>query len=194
MRYEFDVFLSYTRQANAGEWVKNHFHPVLYEALDNHMPREPEIFIDYEMGTGIDWPKKLETSLQRSRLVVAVLSPPYFRSKWCVAEWKTMSEREKTLGYATNANPEMLIHPVVYADGTHFPGYAQRNQSYDLSTWNYPYPQFRESRDYLKFHNAVYDFAADLAPKIDTVPPWQDTWPVYRPEPEPTVRADLPTL
>jgi macrodomain Ter protein organizer (MatP/YcbG family) len=39
--YQYDVFISYRRPNPVGDWVKNHFHPLLVEWLSQAMPYEP---------------------------------------------------------------------------------------------------------------------------------------------------------
>ena len=194
MAYEHDVFLSYTRRADAGEWVHNHFYPALKAGLENSMPRESRIFTDWQQETGTVWPDNLARALQRSTLLVPVLSPPYFRSPWCIAEWTSMSARQGLLGIGTPDDPPLLIHPVVFADGQHFPENAKSIQALDMRRWNYPFPAFRDTPSYLDFYRAVHTFAGTLAARIVAAPAWHNNWPVIRPDPLPPVRAELPTL
>ncbi|WIX92464.1 toll/interleukin-1 receptor domain-containing protein [Amycolatopsis sp. DG1A-15b] len=175
--YEFDVYLSYSRQGSVSEWVFNHFFPSLSEALDDEMPYEPRIFVDQNMATGLAWPLSLERALLRSRLMVAVLSAPYFRSQWCLAEWMTMSGRERE-----SVATDDLIVPVVYAGGKNFPDFARSRQLVDFKTWSVPHDLFRHSRDYLDFHREVRRLAVDIAERLRTVPEWDAAWQVVRPD------------
>ena len=83
--YQYDVFISYRRAGNVANWVQLHLSRVLARCLEDELDRAPVLFIDNDMETGSRWPDKLETSLRQSRLMIAVLSPPYFTSPWCVA-------------------------------------------------------------------------------------------------------------
>ena len=178
MAYEYDVFLSYTTAASNGAWVREHLFTALNEQLDNAMPRAPSVFMFQEQESATAWPEALASALRASRVLVAVISPPYFRSPWCLAEWSSMIEREKAVGYGTNQQPRLLIHPVVYADGIHFAPDAQRNYSRNFSTWNYPFPHFRDTPAYLEFFDAVEQLANDVANRIDDVPEWSDDFPI----------------
>ncbi|QKV73964.1 TIR domain-containing protein [Amycolatopsis sp. Hca4] len=179
MAYEFDVYLSYSRQGTVPAWLFNHFLPNLSEALTDEMPSDPGIFVDRNMAAGTAWPASLERALLRSRLMVAVLSPQYFRSEWCLAEWMTMSNREHE-----SAAPDVLIFPILYAGGTTFPDWAQSRLWVDFKPWNIPYELFRETREYIDFHRAVRRLAADIAERVTTVPEWDAAWQVVRPEPD----------
>ena len=196
MGYEYDVFVSYTRRAGAGRWVKENFFPALRESLDNEMPREPAFYVDWEQETGVSWPESLEHALLRSRVMVAVLSPPYFRSPWCAAEWASMCARNQVLGLASPHNPQNLIHGVRYADGDHFPPEASALQLRDFSSWTVPicYDAYSRTPDYPRFYAEVQRLARDIAARIDDVPPWDATWPRLRPAPPAKPAGQFPRL
>ena len=194
--YIYDVFVSYRHKPPVLDWIRNHFFPVLEQWLPNAMPVEHEtrIFIDWdEIEIGAAWPAKLRQALKQSRCVLAVWSPEYFRSDWCLAEWRTLMERERLLGLGTEQQSEGLIYPVVFADGEHFPQEAQSTQSRDLRQWNTPHPVFRDTADYVQFDKQVQLLVNELAAMIHRAPAWQD-WPVITPEAKPQVTVKLPRL
>ncbi|MGH9836562.1 MAG: toll/interleukin-1 receptor domain-containing protein [Blastocatellia bacterium] len=179
--YEYDVFVSYRRKQPVMDWVNNHFYPLLDQRLPDEMPVEHEtkIFIDFdEIETGAAWPAKLREALRKSRCIVAVWSPEYFRSEWCMAEWRTFVEREKLLGLP--ADRQRLIYPVVFADGEHFPPDAKETQYRDLKKWNLPHLPFRNSLEFLDFDKEVQAVANELAAMIQKAPAWND-WPIITP-------------
>jgi hypothetical protein len=192
--YEFDIFLSYTRASSNGQWVMEHFRTLLQERLDNAMPREPKMFVFEDQESATAWPENLAFALRRSRVLVAVLSPPYFRSRWCIAEWESMVARERECGLGTEDNARRLIHPLIYADGKHFPEDARRNFSRDFSSWNYPYPHFRDTPAYLRFFDAVDILANEIAGRLDDVPEWRADFPIVRPTPGAAVAVELERL
>jgi hypothetical protein len=126
MSYKYDIFLSYKREPPISDWVMNHFYPELKNWLASTMPREPQIFLDQLQETGVNWPIHLRQALLKSRCLVAVWAPQYFRSSWCLAEWHSMLAREKILGLCTDGSTRGLVYPVIFQDGTHFPETAQR--------------------------------------------------------------------
>ena len=194
--YEYDVFVSYRRKQPVMDWVKNHFYPLLDQWLPNAMPVEHKtaIFIDREgIQTGSAWPVKLQQALKRSRCLLPIWVPEYFRSDWCLAEWKTMMERERLLGLRTEQQPEGLIYPVVFFDGEHFPEEARNTQQADLRDWNYPYPHFRDQPAYLDFDKQMQLLVKELAGMIGRAPAWQD-WPVITPIANEQVVVKLPRL
>jgi len=191
--YSYDVFLSYRRSGhgNAGEWVRNHFHPLLVNCLSDELGWEPRIFFDLEAETGSYWPGLLERALLHSKMLVAVWSPPYFRSAWCLAEWRSMLAREKLV---TPNQPDGLVYPVIFSDSESFPEAASSRQSRDLKAWSYPFPSFQRSDNYEHFYREMRYIAAELGRKLRGAPPWQPDWPVYRPDAPPPHQPDLAEL
>lgn len=196
--YQYDVFLSYRREWPALDWVQNHFSWRLEKLLGEFMPpaHAPKIFVDTkEIETGQEWPLVLREALKNSRCLVAVWSPEYFRSKWCVAELGSMMEREKLLGYRTEANPESrLVYPVVFNDGIHFPDYTKGILGRDLRTWNYPDPIFAKTKKIVGFHDEMKSLAEELANLILQVPPWREDWPIVTPPAAPPATVHVPRL
>lgn len=187
--YEFDVFVSYSRSAqHVCAWVRNHFYPVLKGWLEEETGRA-EVFIDEQLNEhiGVPWPDQLAKRLDRSRLLVPVLSAPYFRSEWCTAEWSTMEEREVRSG------TQGLILPVVFADGTTFPEQVRNRQLHEqFKNYNVPEPRYRESEAYQYFHQEVQRLAQLIAVRLTEVPDWQDDWPPLRPPASSPLPGQLP--
>jgi hypothetical protein len=191
--YEYDVFISYQRSGHdIPAWVRNHFHPRLREVLDNNLYRDVRIFFDDQMRTGANWPRQLRTALQRSRVLVPVCSPKYFKDEWCLAEWHSMAEREEISGRASPDRPRQLIYPVIYCDSWNFPDFAHERRMKDLHKWNHPFEHFQTAPEYLGFHEVVGLIAKELEELIELAPEWRPDWPVRTPMPEPPVPARIP--
>ncbi|MGH3879946.1 MAG: TIR domain-containing protein [Actinophytocola sp.] len=181
--YQFDVFISYIRSGNPHAWMRNHFLSRLRNCLADHLADEPAVFIDEEMDRGTSWPHQLEQALNRTKVMLAVFSPQYFRSPWCLAEWKTMVERERLLGLYSAEQPQGLIYPVLYSDSENFPDYVRDRAWRDLKRWNNPDPAFQLTPRFVGFHEQVEDIAIDLAKLLPRVPDWRPGWPAFRPDP-----------
>jgi hypothetical protein len=183
MTYQYDIFLSYSRRDPVLSWVRDHFKPLLEQWLAQSMPADPSIFRDEDsIETGASWPLVLRDALLTSKLVVAVLSPSYFRSPWCLAEWESIAAREQKLGYRTLANPHSrLVYPVCFHDGEHFPEEVQRIQHRDLRPWNRASPAFQQTTDYHQFIGEMQTVANEVAQLISAAPVWQADFPVVLP-------------
>jgi hypothetical protein len=196
MSYEYDFFVSYSRRNPVGSWVRNHFYPSLEEWLASFAGAAPRLFIDKDIDAGDHWPSRLEHALRRSKYLIAVWSPQYFGSSWCVAEWQSMRQREVLLGLATPRSPLGLICAVVFSDGKSFPSEALATQHHDLSTWNYPTPEFRSTIKYLDFIDRMKHICENLAVWVDDreAPAFDPAWPVARPAPRALPELSLPRI
>jgi TIR domain-containing protein len=190
--YQYDVFISYQRSGqDVPSWVRNHFHPRLTEVLDNNFYRDVRVFFDDQIPTGANWPGQLRSALQRSRVLVPVCSPKYFKDEWCLAEWHSMAERE-ALGHHSPERPPQLIYPVIFCDSWNFPDYANERRMRDLHKWNQPFEHFQTAPAYLEFNEQIGQIAKELEELIERAPDWRDDWPVRTPAPEPPKRARMP--
>jgi hypothetical protein len=193
MSYAYDVFISYTRRGEAGDWVRNHFEPRLRGWLDQSMVEAPRIFWDRDIETGQTWPITLRTALAQSRVLVPVLTMPYFRSAWCVAELNTMIAREQMLALRSAENADGIIYPVRFF-GEGFPDPIPAIQYEDMSEWAYPNVGFQEAVKYMDFVDAVRAFASKLAQRLPQAPDWHPDWPVRMPEPAAMTEVPVPRL
>lgn len=192
--YRFDLFVSYSRTPNASKWVRNHFVPVLRDELNEELGRKADVFLDVEQEAGTPWPDNLLWALQRSKLLLSVWSPPYFHSRWCLAEWHTFRSREHYVGCGPGRLPS-LVYPVRFRDGERFPSEAGLvQQEMCFKEYCNPDPQFATSHDFLPFRKKVQGVAERLASRFGNPPPWRPDWPVERPEAPPPVNPSLPFL
>ncbi len=183
--YKYHLFISYSRSGDVPDWLRNHFLPVLENCLDTELNEEPQIFVDTDIETGSPWPDALAEALHRSCFLLSIWTPRYFRSKWCLAEWRTMLAREKQLGSQAQGDAPWLTYPVIFGDGEHFPDKAKRIQfRRDLSEFAYPYPQFRTTEKYLAFHDVMREVAGELASRFAQIPTWDPNWESMKPDPE----------
>jgi hypothetical protein len=179
--YRYHFFVSYSRVGDVPSWLRWHFLPVLRNCLAGMMVEDPQIFIDEQIDTGSEWPRTLAEALHRSCSLIAIWTPSYFRSKWCLAEWYSFRHREEALGYRTAKNPRGLIFPVLFSDGDCLPDEAKRAQHKDFRGFAYPYEVFRNSQKYLEFHDRMTEFAAELASNTEDFPAWDPAWKPARP-------------
>lgn len=195
MTYQYDVFISYRRKEPVLSWVREHFAPQLERWLSESLPQEPAVFRDEaSIETGDTWPVTLQESLRRARLLVAVLSPSYFRSPWCLAEFESMRQRESELGLRTPQQPGGLIYAVCFHDGEHFPEAARAIQWKDLRPWNQSAPAFPYTTAYVDFVSQMQTVAAEVAGLLGRVPQWRADWPIVTPAAVPAVAVPLPRL
>jgi hypothetical protein len=195
--YEYDIFISYRHKGPAFSWVTEYFYPMLEQWLPEHVPvtYEPRIFIDSQIETGAEWPAKLRHALKTSRCVLPVLSPEYFRSRWCCAEFESIKKREELLSLRNEQNPGGLIYAVVFASPGLLPDEVRKHIQYkDLSSWATNQANFRESKRFESFENEVKLICQELWKMIQLAPPWRE-WPIIAPEEVlPAIPVSLPRL
>lgn len=176
--YEYDVFLSYKRDYPEGDWVKNHFYEKLQGWLKAFGLINPRIFIDRQIKTGTAWQNEIEHALKTSKCLVAIWSPPYFYSRYCLTELLTMMKREEILGLRTDKHRRGLICPVVFCDGERLPKRYMKIQHFDMHEVNIPEEVFKRDIKYVQFVEEVKKLSTELLPMIENVPPWSSKWPI----------------
>jgi hypothetical protein len=178
MGYEYDIFISYTRDELVTKWVHDMFKPTLEKHLKIYLPADLRIFDDKDIKVGESWPDKLKRGLTASKLLICILSPYYFRRKWCICEYETMRLREKQLKIPSINNPSGLIIPIVIQDGEYFPPEVLERQYYDFS--EFLLEEFREYAPiFIKFQKEIKILAEDLNKILrndNLIPDYDPSW------------------
>lgn len=174
--YKFDVFFSYKRDPESDKW-----HETVARKLEFWLRKEinaPEarIFFDTEsIETGEQWNRTIREGLKTSKCLVAVWSPDYFHSPWCIAEWQSFVQREQHLKLKTGS----LIAPARYHDGEYFPRAAQNAQMMDFRQYTSTMAFFWDSKYADEFERTVLKpFAKAVAKKIRNAPTYDDKFPL----------------
>ena len=167
--YLWDVFLSYSFKTDVKEWVKNKFVKKFVDDLESNLiqhglyPPPARVYVaPREMKPGEIWPTALQEALKRSKVLVAICSPHYFVSGWCISEWNTFLKRA----------PELIV-PLLYY-GT---------DQYLLPRVNpIQYSDFRDFREIPggrvpRFNQKIEEFASDVALRVSRAPMFSDSFP-----------------
>ncbi|ROP38194.1 TIR domain-containing protein [Saccharothrix texasensis] len=189
--YKFDLFISYARRGSVQKWLLNHFHQKLLECLADQLAPTPTVYVDRTMSRAVHWPSSLQHALRHSKIMIQLLTPHYFQSRWCRAEWYSMLEREKVLGIANPGQPMGLIYPILYSDSDNFPPEGKERSWQNFKEFANPDPPYQETREFIHFHREVNRVAADLVELLHQVPPWRDDWPDVDP-PDPVLPPPVP--
>lgn len=176
--YVHDVFLSYPRRGFVEDWVRQLLLPTLEDELGHVLDRTPRIFIDERIRAGERWPTTLRRALLRSRVLVGVWSAPYFRSRWCLAEWRSMHLRAARTG-------SRLVLPLVVRDGDCFHEDAKKTQTTDFKACCAPPHALRNTHpDAMRFYREVQRFVEEqVLPAVQSAPAWSPDFPIEMPEP-----------
>lgn len=186
MSYQWDVFLSYRREAPVREWVWRILAPALRQWLPQYATPAPRLFLDIENGIplGSAWSQALEGALRTSRCLVPVFNPPYFESEWCLAEFQTMLERRRVSGFDA-------IIPVQFADGNLFPPAARALQWAKFEPFNW---YRRPSQTSRAFVDEVKGLCQVIVARSQAAPGWDPGWPVLTPSAPPPSPVPLPKV
>lgn len=197
--YVHHVFISYPRGEAPTFWVTEFFEPELRRWLGVHIP-DVRIFFDArELKPGQNWEEKIISSHLGSCCLVPIWLPPYFQSKWCMAEWKNMQKREQEINQR-EGRVVLLVYPIVFAGGKSLPEHASKTQFVDLSMFRSNAKAFRDSRDFLEFEKKMIAIADDLYERIiKPAPNWSADWTFEKPgdddpTPPPTIQDTKPSF
>jgi hypothetical protein len=179
--YIWDVFISYRHSHPVGPFVqkvfRTLFHGWLTEALN---VLDARVFIDESaMGAGDPLPPTLAYHLRKSRCMVAICSPSYFISPWCLSEWESFSERERVSGVAG------LIVPVKFYDAGGVAHYLMGRIPADFTEYSYIDEALIRTEAGMAFQRAVRRLAEDVARSVRRAPAFRPDWPIWTPVPPP---------
>ncbi|MFQ3452694.1 TIR domain-containing protein [Bradyrhizobium sp. UFLA01-814] len=90
----FEIFCSYAHADNDDGWIEK-FVQELSSLCSKLAGERVTVFLDREaMITAQIWEEKIKAALDASGVMIAVLSPSYIRSNWCLTEWQIFEARE----------------------------------------------------------------------------------------------------
>jgi hypothetical protein len=110
----YEIFCSYAHLDNDDGWI-DEFASTLATTFRKLTGQQPEVFVDREsLITSDIWEARIRTALQRSRVLLAVVSPSYIRSEWCRREWAEFAARETAVREQGDlAEDRGLIFPIL---------------------------------------------------------------------------------
>jgi len=168
--YEFDVYVSYSRQTVITEWLRG-FVDELQGWLSDELGREAIIcFETTEISPADSFRERLKTQLLHSRLLLPILSIEYLNSTMCLDEWITFELREQANAEAS------FIFPVWLRDSDRMPQWMYRKQSVDMPALPLHASAFSDKVEARQLSRFVADVAANLAALIRSVPPFNPDW------------------
>jgi Trypsin-like peptidase domain/TIR domain len=171
--YGYEIFLSYNRKERIKAWIEEMFVPELVTWLDEELEAgDPHIFWNQEALRNA-WSDTLKDSLRRSRCLVPILTPSYFREPHCCAEWETFIQREQLEGTS-------LLFPLIWHRGTTLADDVM-SRSLDFEKFAFAGDGMKKMELFIEFQAAVKQFAAQLATALRDMPDYKADWPVSNP-------------
>ncbi|KPQ36388.1 MAG: TIR domain [Phormidesmis priestleyi Ana] len=175
--YQYDVFLSYSREPIIYEWVHEHFLDLFRFHLQGGLGYSPTIFVDtLSIYDGDAWPLRLKMALAYSKCLVVLSSPSYFESEWCMKECHVMLHREKEAGFGIEGNGRGLVLPVIISDGESRPQYMKNIQSTYFDQFVKRGSGFTKTELYIDFQVKMSEWTKEVARAIKNAPDWNSDW------------------
>jgi hypothetical protein len=189
--YKYDIFVSYGHESIFDKWLNEIFLQRLKGFLEQLLPRNVQI-ITAETQSKHDIPPNTKIALAKSRCLVAICCPAYFRSPRCTYEMSVLLQREKRLGFRLEDNTIPLILPVYVFDGEHFPEViSDRKTRCDCNGLTSPSIEY--SGRGVDLYEKINGFALEVANSITNAPPWNETF-FDDLTPPPAIRESLQPL
>lgn len=183
-QYLWDVFVSYKHDPLMMPWFHRVVDIISYWLRQELGGDDVRVFFavrSIEVGT--PWPDVLRHAIRSSKCLLPFLSPDYFRSEWCFAEWSSFLERQRLLADGTS-----LIAPIRIHDGRWFPDDARRIQQLDACEHAHTVASYWQTVLAAELDRLLRNFATRLAEIIISAPDYRDDWPVIDPAPAPPPR------
>jgi tetratricopeptide (TPR) repeat protein len=92
---EYDLFISYSHKDDADGWVTALVATLQADHCPEFSPTPLRLFFDrHDIRDMDDWERRIRLGLKSAKVMLAILSPNYFASKYCRQEWQEYREYE----------------------------------------------------------------------------------------------------
>ncbi|MFL6256557.1 MAG: TIR domain-containing protein [Pyrinomonadaceae bacterium] len=189
--YVHNVFISYNYTELMKKWVNGPFKELFEEYLGNALNDDARVgLFEREAIAGQHWPQRLRDMLLRSRVLLAICSPGYFRSGWCLSEWESFRLREEQL------KRDGLRIPLLHNDGKHYMTQhgVQWIQHVDFTKCAFFIGDPNKHPKGPEFEQKVYELADMVAEQVTKAPPFDPDWPLAEMPSVPTPNQPLQQL
>lgn len=116
--YKYGIFISYKHDNNYGQWVEKVFLPIVLDHIISEWGQEGvgiTFFDKKNLKEGNIVPDSLRLALAHSRVMIAVLSGPYFcDSHYCPFEFSAIYNRQTKLNFSLSNEGKGLLFPIVF--------------------------------------------------------------------------------
>jgi hypothetical protein len=133
------------------------------------------VFFDrHSIENGNDFDEYIRTALKSSAVIISMMSPSYFSSKWCFSEFQSFLVRESKLDLTKGS----LIACARFHDGENYPPVARNMQADDFTDFAILVSSFWGSPKAVDFDPLIKRFSSKVAVKVKLAPPFSDDFPV----------------
>jgi len=169
--YQYSAFVSYKRSQNFDAWTREFVRHLEFH-LTQELAQPLGLFYDSEsIQTGQSLPRSIQGGLLYSRCIVCLLSPNYFRSAWCIAEWKTFEDRQ------IKTSSELIV-PISLFDGKYYPQYAAELKVEDLTDYAFVAAAFWSTERGVELEARIKQLSKRIAHVANSAPSFDPRWPI----------------
>jgi MinD-like ATPase involved in chromosome partitioning or flagellar assembly len=173
--YAYDLYVSTAGDQATSNWINEFMRRSLWRLREDG--DDLNIFQDIrEIEAGELWHSQIREALTRSKILIAFISPRYFRSAWCLAEFMTFLARSQSVSMQSS------IIPIRLSVGADFPEFGSSIQSLDVKDYFYASPAFwTTERSFELESKVIIPFAARVQYLLQSVPEFDPEWEVVDP-------------
>jgi cellulose biosynthesis protein BcsQ len=161
VEFDYDVFISHTHDSMTVHWLKE-FLPVFKEYLEEELGHTSKIFVDdTEIYSGDTWVETVIKSLQKSRILLAIVSPDYFFNKNNLFEWNIFLEKE-------TVQKKPILFPIILknSDVSLHDSFIKGKLLTDFSTYNNVEELKKSTKLKVRFAQEIEKLAISVANSI----------------------------
>jgi len=172
--YDHDIFVSYVRQDELSEWTER-LREELGKALNLILFLKPpaalvDVWIDDRLRLNLPLDGELKCRVERSALLLIIMSPLYLRSDWCGKEvaWFAAAANQRSL-----SNRRVFVVHAFPTDRTGWPeplsgllGY-QFFARHPVAQQELPLGFIGDKDDSVAFKQALYNLAGQIKAQLD---------------------------
>ena len=156
---EYDLFISCRREEFTLAWLSE-FQPLFTSWLSDLLGRHVSIFLDQSIDAGEPMFERIEAVLERSRILLAIVTPSYLRSEHAMREVGAFTQRGGRIV------PLLLRGPIEAV-----PHGMRTMQVADFREFAIVGEGFRKTSQYVEFQMQIRRLAEQLAEQLTSSPP-----------------------
>jgi hypothetical protein len=199
--YDHDIFVSYAHEEQLGQWTER-LREELGKALNLILflkPPDPlvDVWIDEQLRKNLPLDDELRRRVEKSALLLVVMSPFYMRSEWCGNEVRWFAAAAAQARAA--ADGRVFVVQAFPTDRGKWPETIARLPGYcffarhPVAQHELPVGLIGDKEDEVAFKQALYNLAGQIKSQLDELkrsrPPAQDPNPPPPARPSPPTRA-----
>ena len=112
----YDIFLSHASSDNRSDIIEKLVGEIgaVYAGKAGRDSSELRVFYDrHAINAAEMWATRIEAALRSSSLLIAIVTPEYLNSEWCIREWKYFQEMKPMLGRMPAGSGAQRIFPIL---------------------------------------------------------------------------------